>query len=87
MDDELGLNTLFFAKIVQIQYLHCLIPAEDGGENVFSDVIKACRVLRERFPEHYRTLSTVQVEYEDLINDDGSERYPAFMMGGRTVIK
>ena len=78
---------MFFVKIMQIQYLHCLVPAEDGGENVFSDAIKACRVLRERFSEHYRTLSTVQVEYEDLIKDDGSERYPAFMTRGRTVNK
>ena len=76
-----------FAKLLQVQYLHCLLPAEDGGENVFSDAIQACRVLRERFPEHYQTLSTIKVQYEDIINDNDPKRHPAFLISSKTVIK
>lgn len=32
-----------------------------------SDSIKAAKILREKYPDFYKTLTTVHVEYEDII--------------------
>lgn len=39
------------------------MQAKDGGENKFSDALKAALILKERSPEEYKLLSTVEVDF------------------------
>ena len=41
--------------------------SDQGGESVMSDGLKAAGILKQRYPQHYHTLTTVCIEYEDII--------------------
>ena len=40
--------------------------AEERGETIFSDAIRAARILRESQPEHFKALSTLPVTFHKI---------------------
>lgn len=76
---ELHVDQPYLDSCLDIQYLHCMAQADEGGESVMSDGLKAAQILRQRYPEHYNTLTTVCIEYEDVIGHSthGSKNYMA----------
>ena len=59
--------------------------AKIGGENMMTDAIKAARILREKNPDYYKILSTVNVQHEDVIAHRDQQQY--FMAGFGPVIR
>ncbi|XP_072050594.1 trimethyllysine dioxygenase, mitochondrial-like [Amphiura filiformis] len=46
--------------------LHYLKQSEVGGETIFSDALRAARILRESHPEHYEALATLPVAFHKI---------------------
>ena len=46
--------------------MHYLLQAEEGGETIFSDAVRAARILRESQPEHFKALSTLPVTFHKI---------------------
>ncbi|XP_071809482.1 gamma-butyrobetaine dioxygenase-like [Asterias amurensis] len=66
-----------------VQLLHCIEQAKGkGGENQFVDGWKIVKQLKEEYPDLYKTLSTVPVDYKNAATD----RYPFHMKLARPII-
>ncbi|XP_072050298.1 trimethyllysine dioxygenase, mitochondrial-like [Amphiura filiformis] len=46
--------------------MHYLKQSEVGGESLFSDALRASRILRESHPEHYEALATLPVSFHKI---------------------
>ena len=54
----------------QMEMLHCIKQVQsEGGENQVADGFYAAKVLKEKYPEHYKTLTTVPVDFSDIGED------------------
>ncbi|XP_072051418.1 trimethyllysine dioxygenase, mitochondrial-like [Amphiura filiformis] len=46
--------------------MHYLKQSEEGGETIFSDALRAARILRESHPEHYEALATLPLAFHKI---------------------
>ncbi|XP_054261773.1 gamma-butyrobetaine dioxygenase-like [Macrosteles quadrilineatus] len=55
-----------------VNMLHCIVQAAGfGGQSILADGLEACDWLRETHPQHYWILTTVNVDWEDIVEEDG----------------
>ena len=53
-----------------MQMLHCIKQVQsEGGENQMTDGFYVAKVLKEKYPEHFKTLTTVPVDFFDIGED------------------
>ncbi len=53
-----------------MQMLHCISQVQaEGGENQLADAFYVAQLMEKEYPEHYKTLCTVPVDYSDLGTD------------------
>ena len=57
--------------------LHCIsqVPTE-GGDNIFSDAFYTVEILRRDYPEYFKMLTTVEIDFHDI----GTDAYKFHMM-------
>lgn len=53
----------------QVQFLHCLQQAEQGGESEVVDGFHMAELLRREDPEAFNTLSSLYIDYTDIGSD------------------
>lgn len=59
--------------------LHCILQGnEGGGESQLSDGLSVCHWLRDNHPQHYWILTTVPVEWEDIVQEDGKDYHSIY---------
>ncbi|KAG7310302.1 hypothetical protein JYU34_003057 [Plutella xylostella] len=57
-----------------VNMLHCLVQTEsNGGENVLSDGHYVAHYMKKNYPEQYRLLTEVEVEWKDVGVEFGNE--------------
>uniref|UniRef100_A0A1B6F0H0 Gamma-butyrobetaine dioxygenase n=1 Tax=Cuerna arida TaxID=1464854 RepID=A0A1B6F0H0_9HEMI len=62
-----------------VNMLHCVTQGEgEGGESQLADGLAVCDWLREYHPHHYWILSTVPVEWEDIVIEDDKEYHSIY---------
>ncbi|XP_072032204.1 gamma-butyrobetaine dioxygenase-like [Amphiura filiformis] len=68
---KLGLHTdlPYFAYSPNIQLLHCIKQASNGGENQFCDGYKVAEDIRHIDPEVFRILTTIPVDFREWGTD------------------
>ncbi len=50
-----------------MQMLHCIKQVQsEGGENQLTDVFYVANVLKEKYLEHFKTLTTIPVDFYDI---------------------
>lgn len=54
-------DTTYFSDPAGLQLFHLLSHEGDGGASLLVDGFKAARILRDEFPESYRTLSNTRI--------------------------
>ncbi|CAI4220772.1 unnamed protein product [Auanema sp. JU1783] len=54
-----------------IQVFHCLHPAAKGGNTVLTDGFKCAKLLRQQFPDFYKTLTTFEIDHHYLEGKKG----------------
>ena len=62
-----------------------MIQSDTGGENLVCDSLKAALLMRERYPEHYKTMTEVPILFEDIIQFGTADR-AAYMADSEPVI-
>lgn len=59
--------------------LHCLVQTKSsGGENLLSDCHYTANHIKEHYPEQYKLLTEVEVEWSDIGIEDGKEFYKLY---------
>lgn len=53
----------------QVQFLHCLQQAQQGGESEVVDGFHMAELLRREDPEAFNTLSSLYIDYTDTGSD------------------
>ena len=53
----------------QIQMLHCIEQAGEGGDSQFVDGVNIAEQLRRDHPVEYQLLRTVQIDFRDAGDD------------------
>lgn len=52
--------------VQQVQVLHCIKQAANGGESVMVDGFHAAQQLKKEDPEAFRTLCSLRIDFTDL---------------------
>lgn len=55
--------------MLQIQVLHCISQAEEGGESEVVDGFHMAEQLQREDPEAFKTLTSLQVDFTDKGTD------------------
>lgn len=53
----------------QVQVLHCIMQAAEGGESVMVDGFHVAQQLRKEDPEAFRTLASLRIDFTDIGTD------------------
>lgn len=90
---ELPMHTDFpsLSSSPQLQMLHMIESAIEGGENLFVDGFNVANIIRNKYPSEYRLLTTVPVEYieegYDHISYDCMARHPIIRLATSSATK
>uniref|UniRef100_A0AC35UBM7 Trimethyllysine dioxygenase, mitochondrial n=1 Tax=Rhabditophanes sp. KR3021 TaxID=114890 RepID=A0AC35UBM7_9BILA len=62
-NDGIDIHTdgTYFAQTPGIQVLHCLRPADEGGENVLVDGIGSAEILKKTYPQYFECLTKMKI--------------------------
>ncbi len=75
----LGLHTdlPYYNINPSVQFLHCIKQYEmEGAENEFADGFHLAEIIRNEYPEDWKTLTTVPIDFQDV--GDEPENYGEF---------
>jgi gamma-butyrobetaine dioxygenase len=57
-----------------VNLLHCLVQSESaGGENLLANAFHVANVLKITWPDYFKLLSTVLVNWSDVGEEDGNK--------------
>ena len=65
----------YLASPPGINVLHCVRPADHGGESILVDGFYLAGQLRKHSPAHFETLATVSQPFHRIVPDDGVYQY------------
>ncbi|KAI4887055.1 hypothetical protein NFI96_010067 [Prochilodus magdalenae] len=66
LDSSPGITLLV---VLQVQFLHCLQQAQQGGESEVVDGFHMAELLRREHPDAFNTLSSLRVDFTDTGSD------------------
>ncbi|XP_067938194.1 gamma-butyrobetaine dioxygenase-like [Watersipora subatra] len=72
---DLHIDQAFLMHCPNIQLLHCMTQSEVGGESIMSDGIRAANLLKERHPEYFHILTTLEINQKDVISHYNQQQY------------
>ncbi len=63
-------DNLYRLSTPSIQVLHCIYSSAQGGLSTFADGYRIAYTLRDKFPEHFKTLLEVPVAFQYIDDQD-----------------
>ena len=67
-----------------MQMLHCIAQVKTkGGENQLTDAFYVAKKMETEYPEYYKTLCTVPVDF----TDEGTDYYKFYKMSRHTTFR
>ncbi|GAB0088837.1 hypothetical protein DMENIID0001_033010 [Sergentomyia squamirostris] len=72
-----------------VNLLHCLEQSQSsGGQNLLTDGLSICNMMRQKYSEHYKILKTIPVDWTDIGSENGVKfhkiyRAPMFVVDER----
>jgi gamma-butyrobetaine dioxygenase len=79
--NELGFHTDIphMYQMPEVQGLHCIrATGSEDGETLFVDAFEAARQVKTDYPDHYKLLCSVPLEYVDDMTDEQQRSYKQF---------
>lgn len=58
-----------FRVSLQVQVLHCIKQASEGGESMMVDGFHVAQQLQKEDPEAYKTLTSLRIDFTDIGTD------------------
>lgn len=59
--------------VTQVQMLHCIKQAGEGGDNIFADGFQVAHDMRRDGPDSFNLLANTPVQFTDVVTDEGRE--------------
>lgn len=62
-----------------VNMLHCLVQTNgEGGENLLSDAHYTANYMKENYPEQYKLLTDIKVEWSDIGTENGKQFFKLY---------